>query len=43
MDITPSSQSVAAEISRSEVTILEGHNSEVCFQIFYHVCKKKIV
>ncbi|KAG6473109.1 hypothetical protein ZIOFF_067016 [Zingiber officinale] len=29
MDITPSSQSVAVEISRSEVTILEGHNSEV--------------
>ncbi|CAL9057088.1 WD40 repeat-containing protein HOS15-like isoform X1 [Musa acuminata AAA Group] len=29
MDITPSSQSLACEISRSEVTILEGHSSEV--------------
>ncbi|WOK91651.1 F-box-like/WD repeat-containing protein TBL1XR1 isoform X2 [Canna indica] len=29
MDATPSSQSLACEISRTEVTILEGHSSEV--------------
>ncbi|XP_038971681.1 WD40 repeat-containing protein HOS15-like isoform X2 [Phoenix dactylifera] len=29
MDITPSSQSVPCEISSSDVTILEGHSSEV--------------
>lgn len=34
MDITPSAQFVACEIPSFDVTILEGHNSEVWTSMF---------